>query len=91
MRHIVEVNDQGALTVPPAFLGGAQPQTRYVVEVEGDVLVLRPERVQPFWEKASSEERVAAWQNWPASHPEGVGLPDEALRRESLYRTSLPE
>ena len=85
MPQVVETNEEGVLTLTRDLLGGAEPRTRYVVELQGEVLVLRPDRPQPFWKGATPQQRVEAWKNWPASHPEGVGLPDEALRRESMY------
>jgi hypothetical protein len=83
--NIVEVNEQGVLTLPPEVLPQVSPHKRFVLEVQGDVLVLRPERAEAFWVSASPERRAAAFRDWAAGHEEGPGLPDEALRRENLY------
>lgn len=85
MPYVVEVNDQGALPVPPELQGVVRPHSRYVLEIQGDVLVLRPEERPPFWAAATPEQRKSAFLEWVKRHPAGPGLPDEALRRESLY------
>ncbi len=39
----------------------------------------------PMWRNLTKEERLADFRAWMASKTEGVGLPDEALRRENIY------
>jgi len=85
MGHLLEVDEHGSLTVPSEVLGSVRPHSRYRAEVHGELLVLRPERGQPFWLRATPEERVAAFRAWDARHREGPGLSGEALRRENLY------
>ena len=86
MSRIVEVNEEGALNLPAAVLGNAPPRTRYLVDVRGNAIVLKPvDGPPPFWASASPQERAADLQRWTASHTDEPGLPDEALRRERMY------
>ena len=86
MSKVIETNDEGALYLPPEVLGATRPHSRYRVEVQGDGLILSPlEEPRPFWETAIPQERVEAFRHWVMSHVEGPNLPDEALRRESIY------
>jgi Asp-tRNA(Asn)/Glu-tRNA(Gln) amidotransferase B subunit len=86
MSRIVEVNEEGASHLPPEVLGHAKPRTRYLVEAQGETLILRlAENQQPFWATATPEEWVADFRQWVASHRTGPKLPDEALRRETMY------
>jgi bifunctional DNA-binding transcriptional regulator/antitoxin component of YhaV-PrlF toxin-antitoxin module len=85
MPYIVEVDDRGLLIVPPELRRVMQPHSRYVLELQGEVIVLRPEQRQPFWASATPDQRKQAFLEWVANHRQGPGLPDEALRRESFY------
>ena len=86
MNQIVEVDEQGGLHLPPEVLSHAKPRTRYVVEAQGETLILRPaEKSPPFWATATPEERAEDLRRWVASHKTGPNLPDEALRREQMY------
>lgn len=40
---------------------------------------------KPFWATATPQERAEDFVIWANSHTQGVGLPDEALRRENMY------
>ncbi|MEH1848259.1 MAG: hypothetical protein V7L25_25595 [Nostoc sp.] len=82
MTHILKVNEHGDLYLPSEVLGKLQPGTVYSLEVQGDVLILRPERSGVF----SPEEKAAKWRRWAASHSaNSPSLPNEALRREHIY------
>lgn len=85
MRYVVEVDEQGSMTVPPELQAVVRPHSRYLLEVQGDVLVLRPVAEQPFWVAATPAQRKQAFLEWAAGHREGPGLPDEALHRDVLY------
>lgn len=86
MEQVIEVNEEGALYLPPELIGHFEPHTRFVVEPQGDSFMLRPEgKSQPFWMTATPEERAKRFDEWVASHKEGPNLPDEALSRESIY------
>ena len=86
MSRIVEVNEEGALNVPADVLGNAPPHTRYVVDVRGNAIILKPvDSPAPFWATASPQERAEDLRQWAASHTDGPGLPDEALRRDHIY------
>jgi hypothetical protein len=82
VTHILKVNEHGDLYLPSKVLGEVEPGTPYTVEVQGEVLILRPQRSDLL----SPEEKAAQWRKWAASHSsKSPGLPDEALRRENIY------
>jgi hypothetical protein len=86
MSLIVEVSEAGTLQLPAEILQAIQPNTRFVVEVESDRLILSPvPPEQPFWATATPEERAERLMQWVQSHQNGANLPDEALRRENIY------
>jgi len=86
MSSIVEVSETGTLQLPAEILQAIQPNTRFVVEVESDRLILSPvPPEQPFWATATPEERAERLMQWVQSHQNGANLPDEALRRENIY------
>lgn len=86
MSSIVEVSESGTLQLPTEILKAIGPNTRFVVEVEGDRLILSPvPPKQPFWATATPEERAERLMQWVQSHQNGANLPDEALHRENIY------
>jgi bifunctional DNA-binding transcriptional regulator/antitoxin component of YhaV-PrlF toxin-antitoxin module len=86
MSSIVEVSESGTLQLPAEILQAIRPNTRFVVEVESDRLILSPvPPEQPFWATATPEEGVERFHQWVQSHKDGPNLPDEALRRENIY------
>lgn len=86
MEQVVEVNEDGALYLPAELIGHAEPHTRFVVESQGEDLLLRLEpESKPFWATATIEEWVKSFEEWVSSHKNGPNLPDEALSRESIY------
>ena len=86
MSLIVEVSESGTLQLPAEILQAIEPNTRFVIEVESDRLILSPVPPnQPFWATATPEERAERFHQWVQSHKDGPNLPDEALRRENIY------
>lgn len=86
MSKIVETNEQGAIHLSPELLGEAKPHTRYVLDALGSTFILHPEGTsEPMWLSATSEELAKAIRQWALGHTKGPNLPDEALRRESIY------
>lgn len=85
MSQIVEINEEGALYLTPEQLGNVSAHTRYVLERDGDAIVLRPAPGSARWDSTAPEERAAEFRRWALSHKDGPGLPDEALSRESIY------
>jgi hypothetical protein len=87
MIHILEINQQGVLQIPSEMLPDSQPHTRYQVEVQGEILILRPEQNQPLWQTATPEQRVARFREWvtQAKRPVSPTLSDEATSRETIY------
>jgi hypothetical protein len=86
MSQVVEINDEGELSLPAEVLEQVKPHRRFVVQLIGEMLILRPEdKSLPFWATATPEERAEDLRQWVRSHEDGPGLPDEALSRETLY------
>jgi len=87
MSRIIETNEEGAIHLSAELLGERKPHTRYVVEVEGDTLTLRPESsARPFWATATPQERAEVFRRWAnTKRPPAPPLPAEALRRENIY------
>lgn len=86
MSLIVEVNEDGVLTLPPEAIGNAKPHARFVVESQGETLTLRPELTLPSPKDGLSlEERLESFNHWVESHKDGPNLPLEALSRDSVY------
>ncbi len=86
MSHTIELSAEGTIHLPPDVLEQVKPHTRFVVEVDNDTVVLRPEgKTQPFWATATPKERADDLRQWVASHKGGPGLSDEAVSRESMY------
>ena len=84
---ILEVSDDGMLHIPGKFLTGAHPHGQFESDVQGEVMLLRPAgSTPPFWQQATAQERVEAFEKWAVtSPPDTPDLPEECLRREGLY------
>lgn len=86
MSEIVEVDDRGAIQLPRSLLAAVKPHTRFVLEVQGETLVLRPITTLPFWQTATPQERAAAVRQWAElDRPVAPPIPDEALHRDQMY------
>ena len=87
MTYILEISQQGSLQIPSDILARIKPHTRYQVEVQGEMLILRPQKDQPFWITATPDQRVAKFREWitQTKRPPTPLLPDEALSRETIY------
>lgn len=85
MSLIIEISKSGTLQLPAETLQAIEPNTRFMVEVESDRLILSPVPPQPFWATATPEERAERLMQSVQSHQDGANLPDEALRRENIY------
>lgn len=86
MSEIVEVDERGAIQLPASLLAAVKPHTRYVLEVQGESLVLHPVATPPSWQTATPQERAEAVRHWAAlERPAAPPLPETALRREQMY------
>jgi hypothetical protein len=83
----LETNDDGGLHLPPELIGGARPHAKFELDGFGGIWLLRPaDRQQPFWQRATPQQRVEAFRRWVDSpRPPAPDLTDESLRRENLY------
>lgn len=89
MEQVVEVNEDGTISLPAELVGNVAPHTRFVVERQNGKLVLQPENSSAFWEKLTPAQRAEDFRQWIASirqhEPARPPLPGEALRRENMY------
>jgi hypothetical protein len=87
MTYILEISQQGSLQIPLDILPQIKPHTRYQLEIDGETLILRPQKDQPFWASATPAQRVAKFRAWvtQTKRPPAPVLPDEALSRETIY------
>jgi hypothetical protein len=87
MAYILEISQQGSLQIPPEVLPQLKPHTRYQLEIQGDTLILRPQKEQLFWATATPEQRAARFRDWAqhSNRPNAPVLPDAAFSRESIY------
>ncbi len=86
MTRIIEVNEKGELVLPREMLGATMPHTRFEVETEGNTLKLVPLKAELKRTEEEAARWVQAFLDW-AGQPRPVVpiLPDEAMRRESIY------
>jgi hypothetical protein len=87
MVYILEINQQGNLQIPLDILPHIKPHTRYRLEVQGETLILRPQKGQPFWAIATPAQRAAKFREraTQTKRPISPTLPDEAFSRETIY------
>lgn len=87
MSEIVEIDERGAIQLPSELLAAVKPRTRYVVEVQGETLVLRSVTALPFWPARTPEERAEAVRQWAElERPAAPPIPAAALHRDQLYQ-----
>jgi hypothetical protein len=84
---ILHVGDDGMLHIPGSFLAGAPPHGQFELEVQGNILTLRPaDAASSSQRQATPQERAEAFDKWArTSRPNTPDVPDECLRREGLY------
>ena len=86
MGKIVEIDDRGAIQLPDDLLATVKPRTRFLLEIHGATLILRPTEEQPFWLTASPAERAEVVRRWASLDRPPAPVPaDEALSREQMY------
>jgi hypothetical protein len=85
MDAIVEVDARGVIQLPRDLRAVVKSRTRYVLEMQGETIVLRPITALPFWQTATPQERAEAARQWAAfEHPAALPIPDAALHREQI-------
>lgn len=87
MSYILKINRQGYLQIPPEVLPQLKPDLPYHLEIQGDTLILRPQKEPPFWTTATPAQRAARFRTWARQphRPIAPVLPDDALSRETIY------
>ena len=96
MREIVVVDAQGSIQLPRALLDAVKPHTRFVLEVQGETIILR--RITPFWLTATPQERAERFgirDGWSGrrdsnprpQRPKRCALPDCATPRQNRFES----
>jgi hypothetical protein len=62
MTYVLEIQENGTLTLPPETLGNPKPRTRYVLETQGQRVTIQPEAAKPA-PSTSAEEWLTALQS----------------------------
>jgi hypothetical protein len=83
----VEIGDGGTLHVPADSLPAEKPRAEYVLDVYGDVTVLRPaDDLEPIWKNPDPAKRVESFLRWAETpRPPSPDIPLEFLDREHIY------
>ena len=64
MTRLLEVEENGTLTLTAEVLGKVKPHTRYRVETRGTQLTLQPESPAPPQPRAQRKTQVPSTENW---------------------------
>lgn len=88
MGYILKINRQGYFQLPPEVLLQLKPDTPYQLEIQGETLILRPQKEPPFWTTATPAQRAARFRIWArqTQRPPAPVLSDDALSRETIYK-----
>jgi len=87
MSKIVEIDERGAIQLPGDLLAALKPRTRFVLEIQGETIVLRPVTALLFWQTATPQERAEAARQWAElERPAAPPIPDTALHRDQMYQ-----
>lgn len=81
MSEIVELDERGTIQLPRNLLTAVKPHTRFVLEVQGETIVLRPVTALPFWQ-------IASRRSGQMLHGSGLRL-SARLRRLFLTKRSI--
>ena len=87
MIRILEVEENGTLTLPSEVLENAPPHSRYILETHGKNLLLRPETEKPVAPRKPRKQQKPSWEEWEKERdalseelskawPEGVSVTD---------------
>jgi len=84
---ILEIGDDGVLHVPADLLAGAKPHAKYVLDVFGELIVLRPlEQSDLVWKNPDPAQRAEAFRRYAElPRPPAPDVPIEFFDREYLY------
>lgn len=86
MNPIVKTNESGDLYVPAELLGNGAKDRQFSLETKGETIVLSPViSSRAAWETRNPAERAEEFRRWAEGQRTAANLPDEALRRESIY------
>jgi hypothetical protein len=86
-KTILETDTEGALRLTREQLGDVGAHARFVVEREGDKIVLRPAGGASRWDSSTPEERAEEFRRWALSHRGGPAY----LMRPSRGRVSTTD
>jgi hypothetical protein len=87
MSYILEIGQHGDLQIPSELLPQDKLYRHYYLEVDGETLILRPQKSGSFWATATPAQRGTRFRQWvtQGQRPIGPPLSDEALSREAMY------
>lgn len=87
MNSIIHIAPNGTIQLPPEILAQVKTDTPYEVHTENANVILAPAKKEDgaFWKTATPEQRAERFRRWADSHKPGIGLPDAAFSRESIY------
>jgi hypothetical protein len=86
MSAIVEIDERGAIQLPDEVLAAIKPRTRYIVELQGERVVLHPQEKLPARLIANPVERAETVRRWATlERPASLVLSEDELRRETMY------
>lgn len=87
-KVLIRRDENGDVKIPKEFLEDSEMV--FSLERQGKTIKLdaegttKPEE-KPFWETATPEEWIAAFNKWIDELPPGPGLSDWAVSRDSIY------
>ena len=88
MRRIIEADESGSIRLAGEWLG-SKPHARYVLQSEGDHLILRSaegSEQRSIWDRLTPAQRAEDFLNWiKQQRPAEIHLTNEQLRRENMY------
>ena len=86
MTLVLEVEEDGTLTLPRELLSHAAPHDRYVVEAQGQRFMLRPEPAKRSVPRRHNAKRELEFERWQKERQQ---LCDETLKQLGLRRIRL--
>jgi hypothetical protein len=87
MNAIVHIGANGTIQLPQEILSQVKPGTPYSIRTENTRVILEAVTQEdlPFWKTATPQQRAERFRNWADSHKPGIGVPNSAFSRDSIY------
>ena len=82
----VEIDERGSIQLPDDVLAMIMPHTRFVIEMDGERVILHPHDKLPPRLIADPVKRAEAVRRWAAPpRPSSPPLTDAMLSRDNMY------